>query len=110
MKPVYLDNDAEYEYALRRKNTNTGALEAATGIGGLSCRLSATDGGAAINAALSVNATERGSLGIYYGVFQGTDLRTYLASFIGQTIYEVFLDAGNILISTPRLVVEHRRP
>lgn len=110
MKPIWLDNDYEYEYPLQRKNASTGASEAATGLPGLSARLSATDAGSAINAALSVNATERGNLGIYYGVFQGNDLRTYLASYIGQTIFEVFGDGTNVFISTPRLVVERRRP
>jgi hypothetical protein len=111
MMAVALDNDYEFEVAITRKNTSTGATEPAAGLTGLSFRFSATDGGTAIHASLQVNATERsGTPGTYFAVCQGDDLRAQLAaSYIGKVIYEVFGDGTNVLSSIPRLVIEHRR-
>ncbi len=110
MKSISLDNDWEAEYRATRKNTATGTLEPATGLIGLTCRLSATDAGAAIHATMSVALTERGATGIYYGVIQGDDLRTQLAALVGTVIYEVFGDGLNVFTSIPRLVAAVRRP
>lgn len=109
MDNIYLDNDYEAEYTLTRKNTDTGADEAATGLSSLTVRISATDGGAAIGA-LSVSASERGSLGIYYGIFDGDALRTALAaSYIGLRVWVVFGDGTNVFVSNPVWVRERRR-
>jgi hypothetical protein len=108
LKALPLDNDWEFEYALTRKNATTGANEPATGLSGLTCRLSLTDGGAAINGALNVNAAERGTTGIYSGIFAGSDLRTYLTA--GTVIYEVFGDGVHVTSSVPRIVRAPRRP
>lgn len=109
-KTIALDNDWELEYRATRKNSATGTLEPATGLVGLTGRLSATDAGAAIHATMSVALSERGSTGIYFGVLQGDDLRTQLLSLVNTTIYEVFGDGTNILTSIPRLVSAVRRP
>lgn len=95
---------------MTRKNSATGTLEPATGLTGLSARLSLTDAGAAIHATMSVNLTERGATGIYAGVIQGDDLRTQLAALVGTVLYEVFGDGTNVLTSIPRLVSAVRRP
>ena len=111
MKSISLDNDYEPEYRATRKNAATGAIEAATGLTGLSARLSATDGGAPIHATMSVNLTERGTTGIYFGVLEGDNLRTQLnPTYVGQVIFEVFGDGTNVLTSIPRLVSAVRRP
>jgi hypothetical protein len=110
MKSVALDNDWELEYAATRKNASTGALEPATGLAGLTGRLSATDGGATIHATLSVSLSERGTTGIYFGVLQGDDLRVQLAALVNTIVYEVFGDGVNVLTSIPRLVAAVRRP
>jgi len=111
LKTVSLDNDWELEYAATRKNASTGAIEPATGLAGLTGRLSATDAGATIHASLSVSLSERGTTGIYFGVLQGDDLRAQLAaSFTNVVIYEVFGDGTNVLTSVPRLVAAVRRP
>ena len=110
MKSIGLDNDWEAEYRATRKNATTGTVEPATGLTGLVCRLSATDGGAAIHATMSVNLTERGTLGVYFGVLQGDALRTQLAALVGSVVYEVFGDGVNVLTSIPRLVSAIRRP
>ena len=78
---------------------------------GLKFRLSLTDGGAAIHANLDIAATEYPStLGTYYAVFQGDELRTRLAAYVGTKVWEVFGDGTNVLTSTPRLVTDPRRP
>ena len=111
MKSISLDNDWEYEYRATRKNAAAGTLEPATGLTGLYGHLSATDGGATIDASLRVLLAERGSTGIYYGVANGDALRAQLAaSYIGVVVYEVFGDGLNVFTSTPRRIVSVRRP
>lgn len=109
MKDLPLDNDFEFEYQALRKNASTGALEPATGLAGLTCRISLTDGGAAVDASLLVSAAERaGAPGQYFGVFQGDALRAHLTS--PGTCFEVFGDGTNVLSSIPRRIVNIRRP
>lgn len=111
-KPLYLNNnDDEPEKAVTRKNTATGATEAATGLTGLTFRLAATPTGAAIHANLSKTATERASTpGTYFAVFEGTDLHTQLnsATYIGRDVYEIFSDGANVNYVVARKVVEVR--
>jgi hypothetical protein len=104
-EPLFIDgNDDEPEVTLTRRNATTGADEAATGLTGLTFRLSLTRNGATINAALTKTATERGTLGIYYATFEGSDLTTYLAAHAGRTIYQIFGDGSNINHSIARKV------
>lgn len=111
MKTLPLDNDFEPEYAVSRKNGASGAEEAAPSLTGLTARLSATDGGSAIHASLSVSVAERTSKpGTYFGTFQGNDLRTHCASLVGTIGYVVFGDGVNVLVSEPHLIVRTRRP
>ncbi len=110
MKSISLNNDFEFEYKATRKNSATGTLEPATGLTSLTCRLSATDGGAAIHATLSVTMVERGGTGIYSGVVLGPDLQTQLTALSGSVIYEVFAVGTSVLTSIPRLVQAIRRP
>ena len=110
MKTLPLDNDWEALWPFTRHNTSTGILEAAAGLVGLTARLSATDGGAAIHANLSVSILERASTpGEYFGIIQGDDLRTHLAAYIGKVIWEVVGDGTNVFISEARRVRERRR-
>lgn len=109
MKAIPLDNDFEYEFPILRRDPATGEWEPATGLTGLSARLSTTDGGSAIDASLSVDATERGSLGVYYGTFQGDYLRTHAASYAGQVMFLVFGDEVNIKTSDPVRIQAIRR-
>lgn len=106
---LYLDgNDDEPEHTLTRKNATTGAVEPATGLSGLTFRLSLTRNGAAINATLSKTAAERGTLGIYYATFDGSDLTAQLASYAGRPIFQIFGDGLNINYSLARRVVAVR--
>lgn len=110
MKRLYLDNDFEFEYAITQKNASTGVDEAADGLFGLTAGVSLTDGGAAIHGDLEVDASERATtVGTYYGVFEGDDLRTHLAAYVGDTVYVVFGDGTNVLVSDRYRVVERRR-
>jgi len=110
VKTIYLDSDWEFEYRATRKNATTGALEPATGLAGLTGRLSLTDGGATIHATMSVALAERGTTGIYFGVLEGDNLRTQLLALVGTVVYEVFGDGVNVLTSSPRMVRAVRRP
>ena len=103
--PIYLGgNDDEPEKTVTIKTPATGVLEPATGLLGLTFVLSATPTGSAIDASLDVDATERGSLGIYYAHFAGTDLVAHLAAYAGGFVYEIFGDGVNINYVTARIV------
>ena len=104
--PIYLDgNDDQPETTLTRKAAATGASEAATGLTGLTFKLSATRGGAAIHANLSKTATERGVLGIFYATFEGTDLTAQLATYVGKDIFQTFGDGLNVNFTVARRVI-----
>jgi hypothetical protein len=110
-RPIYLNgNDDEPEHALTRKATATGAEEAATGLTSLTFYLSATPGGSAIHGSLSKTASERGALGIYFAVFEGTDLHTQLnsATYIGKDVYQRFGNASDVDYWVVRRVVALR--
>lgn len=110
MKPIFLDNDYEICWPMTRKNTATGLDEPASGLTGVIGKLSATDGGAAIHATLSITLAERASTpGEYFGILQGDDLRTQLASLTGQVVYECIGDGVNEFICVARKVLAHRR-
>ena len=106
-----IDNDFEFEYSVTRKNTATGALEAATELASLIALVSLTkEGGptpSAIDDDLSVSASERsGTAGSYYGVFDGDKLRTHLLAYVGRKVYVVFGDGTNILRNDEYVVSE----
>ncbi len=108
-RPLYLNgNDDEAELTLTRKNATTGAEEAATGLTGLTVYLSATPGGSAIHASLSKSLAERGTTGIYFAVFEGTDLDTQLdnSTYRGKDVYMRVGDAANVDRWIVRKVVE----
>ena len=112
MDDIYLDNDYEAEYTVTRKNASTGADEAATGLTGLTVRISATDGGSALGTTPSLTgaASERGALGIFYKEFDGDTLRTVLASsYVGVRVWVIFGDGTNVLTSNPVTVRGTRR-
>lgn len=111
MKALYLDNDWEAEYSLTRRNADSGATEVATGLTGLSCRISLTPDGPAVHADLNLSMAERsGALGTYVVVFDGDKLRTRLAVYVGRTVYEVFGDGANVLTAVARRVRGRRFP
>lgn len=108
--PIYLDNDHLIEKDITQPATATGVSEAAGGLTGLTGHISSTPAGATIDAALSVSLSERSSTtGRYFGVLEGDDLRTHLASLVGRTVYEVVGDGTNVYVSDAR-VVRDRRP
>lgn len=93
-RAIYLDgNDWESRAALTRRNTETGVIEAATGLS-LTVWLAATRKGSAIHADLQKSMTERTNLpASYYAVFDGTDLVTHLTNLPG--VWEVVGDGVN---------------
>jgi len=107
---LYLDNDYEVEFAMTRKNTATGASEAAAGLEGLTVLVSLTDGGTTIDSDLTVAMTERTSTpGRYYGIFDGDKLQEHLLTYVGTKVYVVFGDGTNVLTSDLYIVRATRR-
>jgi len=107
---IYKDNDHEYVYRATRRNTATGALEAAAGLTGVQAWLSATDGGASLHATLTKTLAERASTpGEYFAIVDGTDLTTHLPA-AGTSVYEIVNDGGNIKTTARLLVRDKRRP
>lgn len=90
---VYEDYEAECK--VTRKNATTGVTEAATGLTGMTARISATTTGAAIGS-LTVSLTERGTTGIYAGILDTAALVSALAALLNTTVYVVYSKAGDI--------------
>lgn len=92
--PIYID--FEVEVKITRKNSSTGVPEPATGLTGMTARISATDTGSALSP-LTVSLTERGTTGIYAGVFDTADLVTALGTtYLNQTVYLIYSKSGDI--------------
>jgi len=109
-REVYLDNDWEFEYDVKRKATTTGNLEAAASLSGVSAFFSLTDGGSAIAATTTTLSERSATAGRYFGILDKTDLNTALASSVNQVVYEVFVVSGDAETSEPILVKGSRRP
>ena len=109
---VYFNNDDEPEYYITRRNTATGEVEPATGLGSVVCYLSALPmpNHTAIHANLSITLAERsGNPGYYYGVMQGSDLATHLATYANKAVYRI-LDIGSDVEGQERVTVLAKRP
>lgn len=107
---VYLDNDYEFEYDVRRKNSTTGESEAAASLSGVSAHFSLTDGGSAISGTSTSLSERSATAGRYYGTLDKADLNTALSSYANQTLYEVFLVSGDCETSRPVTIRSVRRP
>lgn len=112
MKYIPLGNRYEYEWSGERKDADTGAVEVDASHSGLSATISASDGGSAINAALTVSLSERtGTPGTYYGQVAGSAITSHLTAYLGSIVYEVLTDsAGDVKRSQPLRVVSVARP
>jgi hypothetical protein len=107
---VYLDNDHEFEYDLKRKATTTGEWEAAADLVSVTAHYSAEDGGAAIGST-STSLTERSAKdGRYFGILNSATVNTDLAAYTNQKVYRVFVVDGDAETSTPVVVKATRRP
>ncbi len=110
IREVYLDNDWEFEFDVKRKATTTGNLEAAASLSGVTAFFSATDGGTAI-ASTTTSLTERSATaGRYFGIIDKATLNTALTAYVNQVVYEVFVVSGDAETSEPVLVKASRRP
>lgn len=88
-------SDFEPEVRVTRKNSSTGATEAATGLTGMTARIAATPTGAALGS-LTVSLTERGTTGVYAGILDTAALVSALAASLNTTVYLIFSKAGDI--------------
>ncbi len=108
---IFLDNDWEYEVNITRKNTASGAVEAAATLANITGRISLTPTGDTIHAALTKTLAERSDTpGEYFAIVEGDDLRSHLAAYVGQSVYEIIGDGTNVLISQKRTVHNVRKP
>ena len=110
-REVYLDNDWEFEFDVKRKATTTGSLEAAASLSGVSAFFSATDGGTAIASTTTSLSERSATAGRYYGILDKATLNTALStSYVNTVVYEVFVVSGDAETSEPVLVKGSRRP
>ena len=108
---IFLDNDWEYEVNITKKNTATGAVEVAEGLSAITGRISLTPTGDTIHADLTKTLAERTTTdGEYFAIVDGDDLRTRLAAYVGQSVYEIIGDGTNVLVSQKRTVHNVRKP
>lgn len=110
LREVYLDNDWEFEFDVKRKATTTGNLEAAASLSGVTAFFSATDGGTAIASTTTTLAERSATAGRYFGILDKATLNTALADYVNREIYEVFVVSGDAETSEPVLVKDARRP
>lgn len=113
IKEIFLDNKFDFIWSGVRPNPLTGLDEPASGLLGLTARISATKGGPAIHAVLAKNLAERAETpGEYFAVVDGDDLREQLETdYIGAIVWIVFGDGGEgVLYNTKRRVVATRQP
>lgn len=84
---------------VERQATATGDYEAYAGITGVTMHLSATEGGAAIDATLSQSAAERsGTPGRLYANFDVDDLQTHLLpNYQKRTVWLVLTKSGELV-------------
>ena len=107
---VYLDNDWEFEFDVKRKATTTGNLEAAASLSGVTAFFSATDGGTAIASTTTSLSERSATAGRYFGIIDKATLNTALTAYVNQVVYEVFVVSGDAETSEAVLVKDARRP
>lgn len=107
---VYLDSDHKFRYKVQRDNNDTGAVEAAAAVSGVTAHFSVEDGGAAIPGTSTALTEYSGKPGTYHGILDAASVRAALAAHEDAIIYEVFLVDGDDETSEPILVKAIRRP
>ena len=109
---IYLDNDYRAAYTITAPDDTSPQAEGSEEPAILlviNVRLSATEGGAAIDASLNRSAPELpGKPGTYTCIFEGDDLRTHLAS-VSRVWVVVAAGVGDILCSNRVSVKATRR-
>lgn len=94
--PLVLGNDDRALALIETLDTaNPPDMIPATGLTDITVRWSLTETGAAVHASLQKTAAELGNSGYYTAVMAGADLDTHLGSYVGQTVYRIWANAGN---------------
>lgn len=109
---VYLDNDFDVEIGpLARKNLTTGVDGVATGLVFRSfISSSQLHTATPVHADLDLTLAERGSLGIYYGTFEGPDMSEHLAAFVGQVYFRHVVNSAIDYHTVLALKIRDPRP
>jgi hypothetical protein len=110
IREVYLDNDWEFEFDVKRKATTTGTLEAAASLSGVSAFFSLTDGGTAVGSTTTTLSERSATAGRYFGLLDKATLNTAMSAYVDTVVYEVFVVSGDAETSEPILVKGSRRP
>lgn len=108
---LWLTEDQEFEVELSQRDTATGALEAATGLSGLTVHIAATAGGSVIGG-LTFNLSERGATGVYYAIMDTATLTGALSTSSypdGTALYVVLAKSGDIASRSWRKIVRRQR-
>ena len=107
----YLNIDADFEVDLyiTRKHATTRAIEAATGLTGVSARFAASPSGATLGTS-TVALTEAGTTGRYVGVIDTTVMVTDLAASENRTVYLVGSKSGDFDRVFAEYVVRRKQP
>lgn len=101
-------NDRDVVYQLTRRNADTGAIEPATGLSGVTAHLSITDSGDATSGA-TVTLVERSARpGEYYGVLDAAQVDS--ATEGRAVVFEVLVRSGDVRTSRRLRVIAVRRP
>lgn len=112
---IYLDNAWVIRDRIERVDDATGDLVAATGLT-LTGRIALTEGGAAIDAALTVALTEAAATGRYAGALDETALATHLGPLVTASadgrafVYEVVASQDGDYQTSKRRTVKASRP
>jgi hypothetical protein len=96
-RDIFKDNAYEPEFEIVKKKSSNGALIPAAGIVGATIHVSATDGGPAIDPALSGAAAERSAApGKYSTPFAISVINALLfPTFDGKAVYNVWIDPAD---------------
>lgn len=95
VRDLNISSDFEFDFYLTRKNATTRAVEAATGLTGITGRFAATRTGAAIGSC-SVALAEAGTTGHYVGVLDTAVMAADLDTYVGKVIYAIVKKTGDI--------------
>ncbi len=105
MKPLALGTDDLLRFrGVKVFDPDTGSRIPATGIS-LQARIALTPTGAAVDASLAIDLTERAA-GDFYGILHGTDLEAHLRDALGELVFVVLTIGSDYVGHYPRRVVD----
>lgn len=102
---LFLKNDHTIDYGVETASLTTRVVSIASGLSGITGRISASETGSAIGSC-SVTLAEAGSTGRYFGTIGRSTIDTDLASYIGERVFEIISDGASIQAVRELIVVD----